>query len=417
MLTTRRLAARAAGDLAQLFTGGGMGLAGLLLLCAALACLPAGVVAGLGLFLFVGVVLLVRRLADRQRRRAGALLGTSVPRPYRPLDDPGATGRLRTVIRDPATWRDLAWLPCQFVAGTASTAVGVGLWLAVPECLTAPLLRALLPSDSSYGPAVLELVGRSGWTTWLLVPIAVPLAVLAYRLPPILLVGQARLAHRLLAPTASARLSNRVDQLTATRAAVVDASAGELRRLERDLHDGAQMRLAALAMALGVAEDVIDADPATAKTLVAEARANAGAALRDLRALVRGIHPPVLADRGLAGAAQALALASPLPVALDLRLNRRLSAPVESAAYFALAEALANAVRHSDARGLAVAVVDAGPALHLAVRDDGRGGADPAAGTGLRGIQRRLSAFDGTLTVTSPPGGPTVLSMELPCVS
>jgi signal transduction histidine kinase len=197
----------------------------------------------------------------------------------------------------------------------------------------------------------------------------------------------------------------------------VDASAAELRRIERDLHDGAQARLVALAMNLGVAEDVIDADPAGAKALLTEARAGAGAALTELRGLVRGIHPPVLADRGLAAAVQALTLGSAVPVELDLRLERRLAAAVESAAYFATAEALTNAIRHSGAGQVRVRVVDAGNAVRITVRDDGCGGADPSRGTGLLGIQRRLSAFDGGLSVSSPPGGPTVLEMELPCTS
>jgi signal transduction histidine kinase len=179
------------------------------------------------------------------------------------------------------------------------------------------------------------------------------------------------------------------------------------------------VRLVALTMNLGMAEDAIEADPAGAKALLAEARASASAALSELRDLVRGIHPPVLADRGLVSAVQALALtlASSIPIELELRLDRRLGAPVESAAYFVVAESLANAVRHSGAHRIQVSVVDSGPALRITVRDDGRGGANPARGTGLRGIQRRLSAFDGTLRIASPLGGPTVLDMELPCAS
>jgi signal transduction histidine kinase len=170
-------------------------------------------------------------------------------------------------------------------------------------------------------------------------------------------------------------------------------------------------------MSLGVAEDVIDADPAGAKALLAEAKAGVGAALSELRQLVRGIHPPVLADRGLAGAVRALALNSAFPVDLDLRLDRRLTAPVESAAYFAIAESLVNAIRHSNARRIRITLADEGTTLSITVHDDGRGGAQPSQGTGLLGIRRRLAAFDGTLHISSPPGGPTVLAMELPCVS
>jgi signal transduction histidine kinase len=407
---------RGARELGQLSAGAAVGLAGLVLLCLMLLSLPLTVVAGLGIPLFVVAVWLTRRLADLQRRRAAVVLGEPMTSPYAPVPR-GLLARARAFIRDLATWRDLAWLLCQFVMGMICVTVGIGLWLAAAQCLSAPLLRAVLPAHTSFDPVVLEITGRSGLLTWLLVPVGAGLVVVAYRLPRHLVAGQARLARWLLEPTAAARLAARVDQLTATRAAAVDGSAIELRRVERDLHDGAQARLAALTMNLGMAEDVVETDPAGAKALLAEARASAGAALTDLRDLVRGIHPPVLADRGLAGAVQALALASSIPIELDLRLDRRLAAPVESAAYFVIAEALANAVRHSGAHGIHLAVADAGPALRITVRDDGHGGADPTHGTGLRGIQRRLSVFDGTLRITSPPGGPTMLDIELPCAS
>jgi signal transduction histidine kinase len=380
------------------------------------AAVPASLAAGLGVAVFAGTVGVCRWLAGVQRRRAGGVLGRPVPSPYVPLPT-GVPARLRTLAGDPGTWRDLVWLPCQFVVGIAGLVLAVGLWLAAVQCVTAPLLRAMLPEPTGFDPAVLEWTGRSGPLTWVLVPVGLGLVAGAYRLPRYLVRGQARLAAALLEPTSAARLAARVDRLTTTRAVTVDASAAELRRIERDLHDGAQARLVALAMNLGVAEDVIDADPAGAKALLTEARAGAGAALTELRGLVRGIHPPVLADRGLAAAVQALTLGSAVPVELDLRLERRLAAAVESAAYFATAEALTNAIRHSGAGQVRVRVVDAGNAVRITVRDDGCGGADPSRGTGLLGIQRRLSAFDGGLSVSSPPGGPTVLEMELPCTS
>ena len=170
-------------------------------------------------------------------------------------------------------------------------------------------------------------------------------------------------------------------------------------------------------MNLGMAEDAVDDDPESAKLLLAQARVVSSQALAELRGLVRGIHPPVLADRGLVGAVEALALASPLPVQVDADVPERLPAPVESASYFAVAEALTNVIRHSGATGAWVRLRHAGGLLSMQVRDDGRGGATPGAGSGLRGIERRLGAFDGRLTVTSPPGGPTVVMMELPCES
>jgi signal transduction histidine kinase len=209
----------------------------------------------------------------------------------------------------------------------------------------------------------------------------------------------------------------RVQQLTESRAETVDTQAAELRRIERDLHDGAQARLVALGMSLAMAEDELDRDPAGARALLAEARGASSAALEELRDLVRGIHPPVLADRGLIGAAQALALAAPLQVTVSAEVPDDLPAPVESAAYFVVAEALTNVVKHAGARHAEVTLTQAEDRLTIVVRDDGSGGADPALGTGLRGIARRLSAFDGTLTVSSPAGGPTALVMVLPCAS
>jgi signal transduction histidine kinase len=195
----------------------------------------------------------------------------------------------------------------------------------------------------------------------------------------------------------------------------VDAQAAELRRIERDLHDGAQARLASLSMMIGLADNLIDRNPAEAHKLLAEARASSTAALGELRDLVRGIHPPVLAERGLDGAIRALALSLPIPIAVDIDLPGRPDQPLESAAYFAVAEALTNVIRHSRARNGSVFSRHAAGVLTLVVTDDGRGGADPARGTGLRGIERRLAAFDGTIKLSSPPAGPTVITMELPC--
>jgi hypothetical protein len=181
--------------------------------------------------------------------------------------------------------------------------------------------------------------------------------------------------------------------------------------------DRARLAARVQALTLSLAEEELDRDPEHARRLLVEARAGTGQALAEMRDLVRGIHPPVLADRGLVGALEALALSSPVPVELDTRLESAPSAPVESAAYFAVAEGLANVIKHAGASRVAIGVVAEGGWLTLRVADDGRGGADPDAGTGLRGIERRLAAFDGSLRVESPSGGPTVLTMELPCAS
>jgi signal transduction histidine kinase len=222
-------------------------------------------------------------------------------------------------------------------------------------------------------------------------------------------------ARTALAPGRDLELEGRVQRLTETRELAVDAAATELRRIERDLHDGAQARLIALGMNLRAVERMLPGRPQAALALVAEARETSLRALNDLRDLVRGICPPVLADRGLGHAVRALALDTPFPVDLDINLPGRLSAPVESACYFAVAEALANAVRHSGARRVHIRMQHAGGILRIQVADDGAGGADPARGTGLRGVEQRLAAFDGILAVSSPPGGPTMIAMEVPC--
>jgi signal transduction histidine kinase len=237
---------------------------------------------------------------------------------------------------------------------------------------------------------------------------------------PILVLAVVLASHALLVPSASSNreqaLAQRVDVLTRTRRDALDVQVAEMRRVERDLHDGAQARLVSLGMTLGMAEELLGSDPAEARRLLAEARTAAGDALGDLRALVRGILPPVLADRGLAGAAQALVLSSPIPVETKMELpSERLPAPVESAAYFAIAEALTNAIKHSGARSAWVQMIQANAMLSMVVGDDGRGGADPNRGSGLRGIEHRLEAFDGTMHISSPSGGPTVVTMEVPC--
>jgi signal transduction histidine kinase len=241
------------------------------------------------------------------------------------------------------------------------------------------------------------------WPFWLFLGLAIVLAGHAWLVP-------------MLPNNREEALRERVAVLTRTRRGALDVQVAEMQRVERDLHDGAQARLVSLGMSLGMADELLDTDPAEARRLLADARAAAGDALADLRALVRGIHPPVLADRGLAGAIQALVLAVPIPVAATIDLpEARLALPVESAAYFAVAESLTNVVKHSEAAAAWVELHLADGTLSMVVGDEGRGGADPDHGTGLRGIERRLAAFDGTLRVSSPPGGPTLVTMEVPC--
>jgi signal transduction histidine kinase len=370
---------------------------------------------------FIGVLISpsvtrgVRALADGQRHRSLAWSGVRVPSPYRPAPDTSGVGAVRArwrVLRwiwtDPATWRDLVWL-------LANVPVGLGLGL----------LPAYLLYLCAQGVLAIPLLALTGGATYWW--IALGLGACGFALAPFagkwILKGHALFSAGLLAPSTQA-LTARVGALAESRTQVLDSSAAELRRIERDLHDGAQTRLAALGLHIGLAEQLVREDPDAAVALLAEARASSGEALAELRGLVRGIHPPVLAERGLDGAIRALSLTVPLPVELDIELPARLPAPIESALYFAVAEAFANAVKHSGARQLEVRLrqyvpgTRGEPALLIAsVRDDGAGGARLRAGGGLDGIGQRLAAFDGGLVVHSPAGGPTVLTMELPCAS
>jgi signal transduction histidine kinase len=375
-------------------------------------------VLGAGLILFPLVVRLVRRRTDLSRRLA-ARWGVTIDRPYKP-EPPGMLpvgwSRWRFLVTDSATWQDLAWLLPGFVVGVVLGVLTLVLPVYGLEGILLIPLVIWLTTTGTYGYGAVWPI-HSVSEGFLSLPQGALILGLGLALAPYLRRWDAHFARLLLAPTPAARLRLRVAQLTVTRADTVDAQAAELRRIERDLHDGAQARLVSLGMAIGLAEEIVERDPAGARKLLAEARESSTTALVELRHLVRGIHPPVLAERGLDGAVRALALHLPVPVNIDSDVTGRLPTPVESAAYFAVAEALANLTRHSGARfGFVVLRLD-DERLQMQVGDDGHGGADPVRGTGLRGIERRLAAFDGTMTLSSPAGGPTIVTMELPCVS
>jgi signal transduction histidine kinase len=223
------------------------------------------------------------------------------------------------------------------------------------------------------------------------------------------------LDRSLLARSQTEVLQQRVRDLRRSREVTVDHAAAELRRVERDLHDGAQARLVALGMSLGMADELMATDPEAARRLLDEARSTTSAALGDLRSVVQGIHPPVLADRGLVGAVEALAVDLPFPVDVVADVPGRAPAPVESAVYFAVAECLANAAKHARATRAWVELRHADGVLTARIGDDGGGGAALGAGSGLRGVSRRLQAFDGTMRLSSPVGGPTTITLEVPC--
>jgi signal transduction histidine kinase len=371
---------------------------------------------GIGIFLVPAVATAVRATANLTRRLSGQWSGITIVEPYllHPMPEAGMIGRLqrtRWILADQATWRDLAWM-------LVNPIVGVFLVLLAPTLVAYALFGLLMPF--LWKP--ITNAGGSNWylmdkvttdrTALIAVGLAVPVLVLGVVLGPYLLKRHAAFARTLLAPT---EMSQRVRHLTETRTEAVNTSATELRRIERDLHDGTQARLVAMGMNLGVAERLLEKDPEAVRTILADTRKASASALSELRDLVRGIHPPVLADRGLADAVRSLGMDSPLDVDVNADLAGRPEAPVESAIYFAISEALNNAAKHAESRRVTVDLWHSDGRLQARVTDDGHGGADPSRGTGLRGMQRRLATFDGVLALTSPVGGPTTLTMELPC--
>jgi signal transduction histidine kinase len=383
--------------------GGG----GILVLRAVLALAAA---AGLVRFGVPAILLAIRRLASLTRRLAGEWCGVPVALPYRPPPGPEVSfgSRLGWLLTDEATWRDLLWISVNAslgwilaVAPAALAAIGLVAFIAP---VVGPGVAVAIPPPAFPGnqPPVLIAAG--------LLLIATGLLTGGW-----LLRGYGALARLVLAPAGRAELASRVRHLARTRAETLDSGAAELRRIERDLHDGAQARLVAMGMTLGAAEQLVGDNPAAARALLLEARDSSVKALAELRDLVRGIHPPVLADRGLADAVRALALDTALRVHLTSELAGRPPASVESAAYFAVSELLANVAKHASADQAWIDIRYAVGMLRISVSDDGCGGADPARGTGLRGTERRLAAFDGVLALSSPPGGPTAVNLEIPC--
>jgi signal transduction histidine kinase len=359
-------------------------------------------------------LLAVRQLAVLTRRLCREWCAVPITAPYRPPEGDGQLSfrsRLRWLLGDPAGRRDALWLAVNGFGGWLLAAAPAGLvvygLLCILGVISADPWVVPLPFISAGLRAVPDLALLAGAGI-----LSIALGLWA---APRLLRGYGLLARSLLGPTGQTEMALRVAHLAQTRADTIDTGAAEMRRIERDLHDGAQARLVAMGMTLDAAEQMLEDNPAATRALLAEAREASARALAELRDLVRGIHPPVLADRGLAEAVRALALDLPLRVHYSSEINGRLPAPVESAGYFSVSELLANVSKHAHATRAWVDLRHDGHMLRIGVSDDGTGGADPARGTGLAGIGRRLAAFDGVLAVSSPPGGPTVVNMEIPC--
>jgi signal transduction histidine kinase len=350
------------------------------------------------------VMRFARRLAAGERERAGRFLATTIPVP-----PPAAGHGVAAVAASPHDRRDARWLALQGTVGLLAGSVAIGSPAGVLQNVAVAAFWPFIPNATttldvavgSWGDAVLALLTAAGY------------GLLGVFLVPPLARWWAKVSGARLAPPKPS-LVERLAEVTATRAAALEAHGTELRRIERNLHDGTQNRLVAVVMHLGMVERALSRDPSSALPMVVTAQNAATDALAELREVVRGIYPPVLVDRGLDGAVASLAAHCAIPCTVDVEPMPRAPAAVEAAAYFVVAEALTNAVKHSGADRITVSLRAEGGLLVVEVTDDGRGGADEALGTGLVGIHRRVAAFDGTTRIHSPPGGPTVMRVDIP---
>src|SRR6478752_4042530 len=406
---------------------------------ALLACLPLGIawftvlVTGLSLsagllITLIGIPVLVgtigfgRVIGIVERGKARALLDADLPAfptKHRRTGESWWKWALR-LAGDGPSWRGVGYGFISFPLGIIWFTITVPLWSISLGAFTW-FVFLWIPGDGPFrvnGGYVLEGWGRLGvalgYTVFGLFMLAI-----TPRIIRALAAAERGIIRGLLSPSADQLLAQRVEELTVSRDASVEGSSTELRRIERDLHDGAQQRLVALAMDLGMAKERLarDDDPSGAYELVGRAHEEAKAAIGELRQLVRGIHPQVLTDRGLDAALSALVARSPIPMTVDVSLLQRPPAAIEACAYFVVSESLANISKHSGASKASVRVEQFGPSLLIDVRDDGRGGAVEHPGGGLSGLRDRVTAVEGTFSLTSPKGGPTVVHVELPCAS
>lgn len=354
-------------------------------------------------------------MAGFERGRVAALADVDLDDPTRRPDAPGWLGRLRQRATDPARWKAVVYPLVVFPLTYLGAALVFAAWWGSLTLVVLPLVVGGMPGETAkfhwfeVGPGTgVLLAGALG---------LVALVVSAWLTRGVcwLLVGLARV---LLGPGRDSALEVQVERLESRRLAAVDSAEAERRRIERDLHDGAQQRLVALAAGLGAAREKLEGgDEEGGRDLVVGAHEEAKAALKELRDLVRGINPVILQDRGLDAALSAVVARAPVPVSLQVHVDPRPSSTAESTAYFVVNEALTNVARHASATRASVAIVRSGDRLVVEVRDDGVGGADASKGSGLQGLRDRVGAAGGTMHVISPAGGPTTLTVEVPCAS
>jgi signal transduction histidine kinase len=407
----RSLLSRSWSDFVYVATGLPLGIAWLTLLVTLIGLGVGLALITVGIPILAIALFLARWGANAERERAAMVLGNPISRPLPPTS---ASARLldRALarLRDGRTWRDLGYMlllgPVGIIAGT----IAIALWAVAAAALLTPAVASAAPTGS-----LLDDVGAAGSIA--VAVGSVPVALLAALVTRGLAAGCGALAQSLLAADDRAELAQRISTLEATRSGAVDSADARLRRIERDLHDGAQHRLAFIAMELGRARAKLATDPEGVDRLLAGAHDESKLAMRELREVVRGIHPSVLTDRGLDAALSGLAERATVPVEIRGGVDGRLPPAVETAAYYVVAETLTNVARHSGASRAEVELGWHGGELLLTVWDDGDGGARRVPGSGLDGLAQRVEAVDGTLAIDSAEGGPTTIVVRMPCVS
>jgi len=404
---------RTYGRIAYLLVAGMLGVAEFIFLVVTISLGVGLAVTLIGIPILIGSVYAWGALAELERRFIGALTGTVIPSPYRPAPDAGGRWeRLRARLADPATWKDLTFLLLQFPFGLVSFIVtlvvlGVGL-----EGVTLPLWYWAIPDGMDYG--IVQVDHR--WEALVLVPVGV--IVLLLGIPALSALGRlyTSYAEVLLGSNVDPAVTAQMSDLRDARSRILEAADAERRRIERDLHDGAQQRLVALALTLRMAEKRAASGDVEAAELVRQAGEEAGLALKELRDLARGIHPAILTNRGLPAALSDLAARASVPVEVVAAPDERLPDQVEAAAYFVVSECLANIDKHAQATAAKVAVTPQNGHLLVTVSDDGVGGAALDGGSGLQGLEDRVGALEGTLAVQSAPGSGTEVRVAIPLV-
>jgi signal transduction histidine kinase len=365
----------------------------------------------LGIPVLIGTMFAWRWMAALERVLARSLLAEDIPSPYRLVPSGAWWPRLRVRLTDPATWKDLAYLLLLFPLAlftfvVAVTLVGVALGL-----LFAPAWYWALPNGIELGAMNIDTV----WEALAAIPVGAVLALASLRVVNWLGALHGAFARVMLGPSSDPELEAQVVDLSTARSRIIAAADDERRRLERNLHDGAQQRLVALSLTLGLARRQVESgDDAEVRERLTEAEQEARLAIDELRELARGIHPAILTSRGLDAALAELSGRAAVPVTVDGEVGERLAPEIEAAAYFTISEALANVGKYAEASEARVRIGVREGTLDVVVADDGRGGADPGSGSGLRGLIDRVGAVGGTFQIDSPPGGGTTLTAHLP---